>query len=110
MSRSGQKITVVEGRTADYVFDYPYRDVDSIEISIPAGYNLEAAQPDVTLKTKFGSYSSKVKLEGDKIIYYHNIEQWPGRYPASDGASIAEFYGTIYKADKSRLVLVKKEG
>ncbi|MDB5207426.1 MAG: hypothetical protein JWR72_2501 [Flavisolibacter sp.] len=110
MTRSGQRFTVVEGRTADYVFDYPYRDMDSIEILIPAGYNLEAVQPDVALKTKFGSYSSKVKLEGDKIIYYRSIEQWSGRYPATDGTAIADFYSTIYKADRSRVVLVKKEG
>jgi hypothetical protein len=110
MSRSGQKLTITEGRTADYVFDYPYLDMDSIEIMIPAGYNLEAVQPDVALKTKFGSYSSKVKLEGDKIIYYRSIEQWSGRYPSTDGTAIADFFGTIYKADRSRIVLVKKEG
>jgi hypothetical protein len=110
MSRNGQKITVTEGRTADYVFDYPYRDIDSIEISVPAGYTLEAVQPEMALKTKFGSYNSKVKLEGDKITYYRSIELWSGRYPATDGAAIAEFYGTIYKADRSRVVLVKKEG
>jgi hypothetical protein len=63
----------------------------------------------VALNTKFGSYSSKVKLEGNKIIYYRSIEQWSGRYPASDGAAIADFYSTIYKADRSRVVLVKKD-
>jgi hypothetical protein len=110
MNRSGQKIAVVENRSWDYVFDYAYRDVDSVEISIPSGYQVEAMQPEVNLKTGFGTYFSKVRMEGDKIIYYRKIEQWAGRYPAKDGAAIAEFYSTIYKADRSKIVLVKKEG
>ncbi|HVF80570.1 MAG TPA: DUF3857 domain-containing protein [Flavisolibacter sp.] len=110
MNRSGTRISETEKRTCDYVLDDPFTDVDSIAIIVPAGYTLEAVQPEVNLKTKFGSYTSKVKLEGDKIMYYRRMEQWPGRYPATDSAAIAEFYGTIYKADRSRVVLVKKEG
>ncbi len=109
MSRGGKKITVDDTRKWDYVIDNAYRDIDSVEIAVPAGYTLEAVQPDVKLVTPFGTYSSKVKLEGDKIIYYRNMEQWSGRYPAKDGAALAEFYATIYKADRSRVVLVKKD-
>lgn len=110
MTKDGRKNIDTTGRTADYVFDDAYCDIDTIELSIPAGYTLEALQPEVALKTKYGNYSSKVKLEGDKIIYCRKIEKWAGRYPAKEGAAIAEFYATIYKADRSRVVLVKKEG
>ena len=110
MNRSTQKVTADEGRTVDYVFDFPYYDVDTIEITIPDGYKIEAMQPEVALKTKFGNYASKVKVEGTKVLYYRKMERFSGRFPAKDGAALAEFYGTIYKADRSRLVLVKKEG
>jgi hypothetical protein len=110
MSRSGQRSTTDEGRTADYVFDYAYCDVDSADIYIPLGYTLEAVQPEVSLKTKFGTYTSKVKMEGDKIIYTRRMERWSGRYPAAEGKAIEDFYSTVYKADRTRVVLVKKEG
>lgn len=110
MSRDGRRLDVEEERKADYVFDNPYTDIDTVEINVPAGYRVEAAPAEMALKTKFGNYSSKVKVEGSKIIYYRKIELFSGRFPATEGAAIAEFYNTIYKADRSRLVFVKKEG
>jgi hypothetical protein len=110
MSRDGRRITVDEQRTVDYVFDNPYTDIDTIEISLPAGYSVEAMQPEVAIKTKFGSYTAKVKVDGSKITYYRKIEILSGRFGAKEGAAIAEFYNSVYKADRSRLVFVKKEG
>lgn len=110
MNRSGRKVQVDEARKVDYVFDYPYYDEDSVEITIPQGYQIEAVQPPVVLKTKYGKYLSRVKIEGSKITYYRMMEQFGGRYPASEGNAIAEFYNTIHKADRTRLVLVKTEG
>lgn len=110
MTKDGIKNIDTTGRKADYVFESAYCDVDTVEILIPAGYGLEAVQPEVSLKTKYGNYNSKVKIEGDKIIYYRKIEKWPGRFPAKEGGAIADFYSTIYKADRGRVVLVKKEG
>lgn len=110
MTKDGRKSIDTDGRTADYVIDDAYCDIDTIELSIPAGYVLESLQPEVNLKTKFGNYHSKIKLDGDKIIYYRKIEKWPGRYPAKEGVAIAEFYSSVYKSDRSRVVLVKKEG
>jgi hypothetical protein len=110
MNRSGSRFTVSEERTCDYVFDMPYTDVDSVEISIPQGYQLEAMPPQMNLQTKYGSYKTAIKLEGNKIFYYRKIERPTGRYPAKEGAEIAKFYEDIYKCDRSRMVLVKKEG
>ncbi|RYF78899.1 MAG: hypothetical protein EON98_15280 [Chitinophagaceae bacterium] len=110
MNRSSRKVTVDEGREVDYVFDYPYTDIDSVEIEIPTGYGIEAMQPPVDLKTKFGTYFSKVKLEGTKLTYYRKMERFAGRYSAKDGSALEEFYGTIFKADRTKLVLVRKEG
>lgn len=42
MTRSGSKNFSSENRTADFVFGYAYCDVDSVEILLPAGYQVEA--------------------------------------------------------------------
>jgi hypothetical protein len=110
MSRDGRRITVEEDRKVDYVFDNPYTDIDTIDISLPAGYAVEAMQPEVVIKTKYGTYTSKVKVDGSKITYYRKIEIFSGRFAATEGTAIAEFYNSVYKADRSRLVFVKKEG
>jgi len=109
MNRSGRKVEVDNNRKVDYVFDYPYYDEDSVEINIPTGYQIEAMQPPLVLKTKYGNYISRVKIEGSKITYYRMMEQFGGRYQASEGSAIAEFYNTIYKADRTKLVLIKTE-
>lgn len=109
MSRSGYKSLATEDRTCDFVFSYAYRDVDTIEIQIPANYQLEAMPPNTDLKTSFGNYTSTVKVEGSKIFYYRRMERFAGRYPVKDAAQIAKFYEDIYKTDRSRIVLVKRE-
>lgn len=38
------------------------------------------------------------------------MERFSGRFSAQDGDRPARFYEDTYKADRSRIVLVKKEG
>jgi hypothetical protein len=108
LNRSGRKIDVDEKRSVDFVFNSEWRDEDNYEIEVPEGYELEAQPQDVSLKTKFGTYSSGVKLDGKKIIYHRVREQYSGRFPAKDQAELAKFYEDINKADRGKLVFVKK--
>lgn len=98
-----------DDRIYDFVFDVEYRDVDSVEIEIPAGYVLESVPQPVALKTKFGAYSSNIRLAGNKVYYVRTREQYAGRFPAKDAPEVAKFYEAIYKADRGRVVLVKDQ-
>jgi transglutaminase-like putative cysteine protease len=109
MNRSHTRHTPLPERTADYVFDDPYTDVDSAEIVLPEGYSLEAMLPETNIKTAYGTYCASVKMEGAKVIYYRKMERFSGRFPAKDASLIAAFFETVYKADRSRVVLVRKE-
>ena len=109
MNRGGTRYTPSETRTCDFVFDDPYTDVDSAEITIPQGYQLEAQMPETNIKSAYGNYSASVKLNGNKVMYYRKMERFSGRFPAKEGVPIAKFYEDVYKADRSRIVLVKKE-
>jgi transglutaminase-like putative cysteine protease len=109
MTRSGKKPISPEDRKFDYVFEYAYRDIDSVEIAVPAGYQLEALPQSMNVKTPYGNYFSEVKVEGAKITYYRRMEHFAGRYPVNEGVAIEKFFTDIYKADRSRVVLVKKE-
>lgn len=109
MTRHGRRLTPNEERKYGVELDVEYRDTDSIEIVIPAGYTAESVPADVVLETKFGRYRSTVRIEGTRILYFRNMEHFAGKFPANEYAELVKFYEAMYKADRARLVLVKTE-
>lgn len=109
MTRTNRKLPAMEERKFDLELGFEYNDVDSVEIIIPAGYTAESMPPPVSVNSQFGKYTSSVKLTGNQLFYYRNIEHYGGRFPAKDYAELVKFYEAIYKADRSKVVLVKTE-
>ena len=109
ISRSGTKLKKDETRKYPVSFSYAYQDIDTAAIKVPAGYQPEAVPAPVNLDTKFGKYSSSVEVKGDQILYYRSMEKFSGEFPASDYNDLVKFYEQIYKSDRSRIVLVKKD-
>ena len=108
-TRTHRKIKAVEERKNDLVLEFEFKDVDSVEIKIPAGYAQESLPQDVKIESKFGKYSSSVKLSEGKILYYRSYEHYSGRFPATAYNELVNFYEAIYKADRNKIVLVKSE-
>jgi hypothetical protein len=109
MTRSQRRLNTDTARKFDIVLYYEYKDVDTSEISLPPGYQPESIPADVDIQSPFGHYSSKVKVQQDKVVYSRSMERNSGRWPAKDYAEMTKFYEQIFKADHSRVVLVKKE-
>ena len=110
MTRASRKLLADEERKYEVVFTFEYRDVDSVEITIPAGYTPESMPQEVTISNKFGKYKGSVKLTGNKLFYYRSIERYAGHFSAKEYNDLVKFYEAIYKADRSKVVLVKQEG
>jgi transglutaminase-like putative cysteine protease len=109
MTRSGRKLSKDSTRKYDIQLGYEYKDVDSIEIELPKGYEPEAMPQPISVNSKFGNYSSSVKLKDSKLYYYRTMEHNCGRYPGKEYDDLVQFYDAIYKADRGRVVLVKNE-
>ncbi len=109
MTRTYRRLTPNEDRKYDIELGFEYKDVDTVEISIPAGYSAESVPADISLSTKFGNYQCRVNFEGNRIRYYRSIEHFSGTFPAKDYAELVKFYDAMYKADRNKLVLVKNE-
>lgn len=109
MTRNNGKLAADEERKYDIIFNIEYRDVDSVEITIPEGYSAESVPQDVSVTTKFGKYNCSVKFSGNKLLYSRSTERYAGRYPAKEYTDLVKFYETTYKADRNRVVLVKEE-
>lgn len=108
MTRSYRRPAADEDRKYPVELGMAYRDIDSVEISLPAGYGVETLPSPVSLNTRFGKYSAAVRIENDKLYYYRSMEGYSGSFPASDYTELVRFYEAIYKADRSKVVLVKK--
>ena len=108
LTRSDNKLLLDDTRKFDIELNSEYKDIDTVEIKVPAGYQLEAMPQPTKIESKFGRYSITVNVQGDKIIYYRKMEQFKGRFPASAYNELVKFYDQIYKSDRSKVVLVKK--
>jgi hypothetical protein len=109
MTRTHRKLSADEERKYDIELGFEYKDVDTVEINLPAGYTTESMPQDVSVSSKFGKYNCSVRLAGNQLIYSRSIEYSSGRFPAKDYVELVKFYETIYKADRNKVVLVKKE-
>lgn len=109
MNRMHHKLSVDSSRKFDLELKAKYRDLDSVEIDLPDGYVPEAMPKNVSVESKFGKYSSSIKLLGDKLFYYRKIEFNGGHFLPKDYNELVSFYDAISKADRSKIVLVKKE-
>jgi len=96
-------------RKSEICFTRSFTDIDSITISIPAGYNIESVAKDVAVTNQFGSYSLTTRFNNNTISLYRKHIRYAGTYPASDFPLLAAWYDTMQKTDNGRMVLVKKE-
>jgi hypothetical protein len=110
MTRTSRKLKAGEERKYDIVMPDEYTDIDSVEIEIPKGYELETIASPAAIESKFGKYSNSVKMDGNKIYYFRKMENFSGRFSPKEYDALASFYDAIYKADRNRIVLVKKDG
>jgi Domain of Unknown Function with PDB structure (DUF3857)/Transglutaminase-like superfamily len=106
--RSRYRLPADSVRHYDFVDKEAFTTIDSITIKIPAGYQPEAVPQDINIDCKFGKYNASVKVADDKIVYYRRYQESINRFPPADYPDLVKFYERLYKADNSRIVLVKK--
>jgi hypothetical protein len=109
LNRSSRKLSAEDDRRYDIKFGFGFTDMDSVELEIPAGYGVESLPKETNWQTPFGTYSSTIKLLGNKIYYFRKREQFTGTFPAKEYTALVTFYTNMYAADRSRIVLVKKD-
>ncbi len=109
LNKSSVKLNDQE-RLQDIDLIFEYRDVDTVEITIPAGFVPEAMPQPVAFINKFGQYSITYKADGNKVLLTRFFERKAGRFPASDYKELVKMYGDMYKADRGKIVLIKKDG
>lgn len=101
------KLPENKSRRFDIELRNGYRDIDSVFITLPAGYSVESLPNNIHLKNKFGSYDIAFAVKNNVIEMVRVREGGEGRFPASEYGSLVEYYDAIAKADRSKIVMVK---
>jgi hypothetical protein len=109
LTRSGIKLAADSARHFDIELDYDYLDTDTVNLRIPEGYEIESMPKPVNVQFKFGAYSNAFSFENNMISYTRMVQQNQGRYPPADYKELSDFYQAIYKSDRVKIVLKKKE-
>ena len=95
-------------RKLDFLVKDEFRESDSVDITIPAGYTTESKPKNLLLETQYGKFQVQIEIRDDRILYYRHFDQYLGHYAAAQLNSIRDFYNGIYAADRTQIVLVKK--
>jgi hypothetical protein len=107
-NRSSTRLSDNLQRKNPIYFTAAYLDIDTVTINIPNGYIVEAAPKNTLLNSPFGIYSLQFEFadKNIKMIRYRKSEI--NVFDAAEYPKLVEFVNLIYKADQSRIVLVKK--
>lgn len=110
LSKSNGKLKSTDTRVYPVVYDYSFISIDTISIKIPAGFNIEAMPKNIDLDNQFGTYNIKFSVTDNTINCTRRYQRKEGRFPPTDYPVLVKFYDDMFKADRSKIVFVKKEG
>lgn len=98
------------GQPRQFAIEYTasFRDVDSISITIPAGYQPESVPGNASISNVFGKYAIQFNVSGNQITVVRTYERLAGRYAAGSYPELVKFYADMAAADRKKMVFVKQ--
>ncbi len=84
-----------------------YKDVDTIVINIPAGFEIESIPSAVDVKTPFGNFKSSCLRDGQIIKIAHSFYLPFGKYTLAQYSDFLKFIEVVNTAYKGKIVLKK---
>jgi len=88
--------------------EYGYVDVDTMVVTIPDGYVIEALPQQVNEVAPMGELSQTFEADGNTITIVTRHLMRSGRYPASEYNTLRNFMSAVKKAYDQRIVLCRK--
>jgi hypothetical protein len=103
--KSSDLLEKKDARKYPVEFEGPRRDVDHIEISLPAGYQVDELPAAADVDYAFGSYHSKTEVQGNTLVYTRTFEikNVSVQLPKMD--DLKKFYRIIASDERGTAVL-----
>src|SRR5579859_1409 len=103
--KSSDLLETKEPRQYPVVFDGPSRDMDSFEIAMPTGYEVDDLPPPVSADFGFASYHSKVEVSGNVLRYSRTFEVKEPSVPLAKMEDLKRLYRIIANDERNTAVL-----
>jgi hypothetical protein len=94
-----------ETRKYPVEFPGPWRNTDTFEIALPAGYEVDDLPPPVNAEYSFASYHSKAEVSGKTLKYTRTFEIKELSVPVSKAEELKTFYRVIGNDERNTAVL-----
>jgi len=104
-SNSSDLLETKEPRKYPVEFDGPWKNSDTIEIAIPAGYEVDDLPPPVNADFSFASYHSKTEANGNSLKYTRTFELKELSVPVSKVEDLKKLYRIIAGDERNTAVL-----
>lgn len=98
----------VENRKHEVIRKTAYTDLDTIRYHLPEGIYPEFLPEDVSIKSRFGEYEARFKVDQGSLVYIRRVKMQKGIFPASSYQELMDFYRNISKADNTKMVFMNK--
>ena len=104
-NKSSDLLETKEPRKYPVEFDGPSLDVDTFEITLPAGYEVDDLPPAVNADYSFASYHSKTEVNGNTLKYTRTFEVKELSVPLSKVEDLKKLYRIIAGDERNTAVL-----
>jgi len=104
-SNSSDLLEKKEPRMFPVEFDGPAKNMDTIEITLPAGYEVDDLPPPVNADYSFASYHSKTEVSGNTLKYTRTFEVKELSVPLSKVEDLKKLYRIIAGDERNTAVL-----
>ena len=108
MNRSTFIPEKAENRKTSIVRRMAYIDSDTIHYHFPDGLYPEFLPESVNLKSRFGEYEVRYKMDDKGLTYIRRIRMNKGEFPPDSYQELIDFYKSISKADNTKIVFMSK--
>lgn len=109
LSQNGTRLQANDKRKYDVVYRNDFTQFDTLQYQMPDGYSVEAMPKDITINNKFGNYEIHFKVDAGKVMVNRKYERSANRFAPSQYNDLVKFYDDMYKADRGKIVFVKKD-
>lgn len=96
-----------EDRKFPVHFYYAFKEIDSLVIALPEGFEIEAAPDSMKLETSFGIFKTSYCVENDSLKYLRIFDIIYNQIPVAMYGDYCSFVKKVVKNDNAKFVLKK---
>lgn len=107
INRTNKAPKKIKDRKTDICYTREYCDTDSIQFTLPNGFEMESIPEKVVIESDFGNYYSEAKQDGNTVTYIRKVEYKKFNLPAERYDDLRDYKKAVVRADKAKMVLKK---